>query len=142
VEEGLVREIENPFEAVQWQTVLGDESFVQKLRDRIIGLDKERREMTSLRQSARKIEANEVLKKVAKKYQVEVKRLVAPGERGLLARNVAMWMIWETGDKSLGKIGELFGGLDYAAVAQRIRRTRLKCDPKTIRKLLGEMSNV
>ena len=29
-------------------------------------------------------------------------------------------MIWETGNKSLREIGELFGGLDYAAVAQRI----------------------
>ena len=28
-----------------------------------------------------------------------------------------MWMIWETGTKSLREIGELFGGLDYAAVA-------------------------
>ena len=31
VEEGLLREIENPFEAVRWQAVLGDESLVQKL---------------------------------------------------------------------------------------------------------------
>ena len=30
---------------------------------------------------------------------------------------------WETGGKSVREIGELFGGLDYAAVAQRIRRT-------------------
>jgi hypothetical protein len=30
--------MENPFEAVQWQAVLGDESFVQKLRDRVKGL--------------------------------------------------------------------------------------------------------
>ena len=29
-----------------------------------------------------------------------------------------MWMVWETGSKSLREIGELFGGLDYAAVAQ------------------------
>ena len=35
VEEGLLREVANPFEAVQWQAVLGDESFVQKLRDRV-----------------------------------------------------------------------------------------------------------
>ena len=35
----------------------------------------------------------------------------------LHARNVAMRMIWETGNKSLREIGRLFGGLDYAAVA-------------------------
>jgi hypothetical protein len=32
VEEGLLREIENPFEAVQWQMVLGSESLVQRER--------------------------------------------------------------------------------------------------------------
>jgi hypothetical protein len=51
VEEGLLREIEDPFEAVQWQAVLGDESFVQKLRDRVKGLHKQRREITSLRKA-------------------------------------------------------------------------------------------
>jgi chromosomal replication initiation ATPase DnaA len=53
-----------------------------------------------------------------------------------------MWMIRETGSKSLREIGELFGGLDYAAVAQRIRRTRLVHDGIATRKLLEEMSNV
>ena len=53
---------------------------------------------------------------MAKKYGVDRQRL-APGERGLQVKNVAMWMVWETGSKSLREIGELFGGLDYAAVA-------------------------
>lgn len=142
VEQGLAREIENPFAAVQWQAILGNESFVQKLRDRVKGLHKARREITPLRRAARKTESHEVLKRVAKKYQLEVKRLVAPGERGLPARNLAMWMIWEMGDKSLREIGELFGGIDYAAVAQRIRRTRLAHDAAATRRLLKEMSNV
>jgi hypothetical protein len=96
-----------PFAAVKWQAVLGNESFVQKVRDRIKGLHKERREITALRQGARKIDPNEVLKKVARKHQLSVKRLVAPGERGLHARNLATWMIWETGEKSLREIGGL-----------------------------------
>ena len=61
---------------------------------------------------------------------------------GLPARNIAMWMIWESGTKSLREIGELFGGLDYVAVAQRIRRTRLTHDENAKRKLLREMLNV
>lgn len=32
--------------------------------------------------------------------------------------------VWESGALTLQEIGQLFGGLDYAAVAQRIRRTR------------------
>ena len=141
-EEGLLREVDNPFEAVQWQAVLGDESFVQKLRDRLKGLHKQRREITSLRKAAASIEPDRILQRVAEKYQVDRERLVARGERGLHARNVAMWMIWETGNKSLREIGELFGGLDYAAVAQRIRRTRSSHDSTAARKLKATMLNV
>jgi putative transposase len=142
VEEGLVREIENPFAAVRWQAVLGNESFVQKIRDRVKGLDRERREITALRQAASRMDPEEVLKKVASKYKVDAKRLTARGERGLKARNVAMWMIWETGTKSLREIGELFGGIDYAAVAQRIRRMRLAHDASATRKLIAAISKI
>ena len=122
--------------------MLGNESFVQKLRDRVKGLDQQRREITSLRAVRRKVEPHEVLAKVARKYQVDKARLLKRGERGLEARNVAMWMIWETGTKSLREVGELFAGLDYAAVAQRIRRARLRHDDAAIRKLLQDMLNV
>jgi chromosomal replication initiation ATPase DnaA len=79
---------------------------------------------------------------VAKKYGVDPQRLVAPGERGLHAKNVAMWMVWETGSKSLREIGELFGGLDYAAVAQRIRRTKATYNPIAAQRLITVMLNV
>jgi hypothetical protein len=45
-------------------------------------------------------------------------------------------------DYSLREIGELFGGLDYAEVAQRIRRTRSSHDAVAARKLIKEMLNV
>ena len=76
---------------------------------------------------------------MAKKYGVDRQRLLAPGERGLQAKNVAMWMVWETGSKSLREIGELFGGLDYAAVAQRIRRTKSTYNPIAARRLIITM---
>jgi REP-associated tyrosine transposase len=142
VEEGLLREIENPFEAVLWQAVLGDESLVQKLRDRVKGLHKQRREITSLRGALRSVDLEKILKRVARKYGVDRQRLVAPGERGLQAKNVAMWMVWESGSKSLREIGELFGGLDYAAVAQRIRRTRSAHTARSRSNLITEMLNV
>ena len=42
----------------------------------------------------------------------------------------------------LPEIGELFRGVGYAAVAQRIRRTRSAHDAQTNRKLLKEILNV
>ena len=40
--------------------------------------------------------------------------------------------------KSLREIGEVFGGIDYAAVAQRIRRARLSHDPIAARRLINQ----
>src|SRR3954453_13271250 len=91
VEEGLLREIENPFEEVRWQVVLGDESLVQKVRDRVKGLHKQRREITSLRSALPSIDPGQILQRVADKYRVDRHRLLERGERGLQARNVAMW---------------------------------------------------
>jgi putative transposase len=142
VEEGLSREIENPFAAVRWQAVLGSESFAQKVRDRLGGRHREGREITSLRRARRATEPKTLLGKVAKKYGLSSEQLTKPGQRGMEAKNVAMWMLWEITALSLREIGEIFGGLDYAAVAQRIRRTRMTHQPKQTKALLEEMSNV
>jgi hypothetical protein len=46
---------------------------------------------------------------------------------------------WETGSKSLREIGEFFGGLDNAAVTQRIRRTKSTYNPIAARRLIITM---
>lgn len=141
VEEGLVREIENPFEAVQWQAILGSESFVQKIRDRLGSLKRHGREVTAIRRGIKRALPSEVIRLVAQSYGVPKKRLLEPGGYGLEARNVAMAVVWERCALSLREIGELFGGIDYAAVAQRIRRIN-KASPLGLKKVLNKMSNV
>ena len=141
VEEGLLREIESPWEAVQWQAVLGNESFVRKVQDRMKGRNKARREVTALRHGGEVLNPMEVVKRVAKRYQLPVERLKERGGYGLEARNVAMWLVWEKCGMSLRQIGEFFGGLEYSAVAQRIRRLTPDATKKA-RKLANEMSNI
>jgi putative transposase len=141
VEEGLVREIENPFEAVAWQAVLGSESFAQQIQDRLRGLARHGREVTAVRRGAKRRQPEEVLKWVRKNYGVSAKELVERGGYGLEARNVAMALLWEHCALSLREIGELFGGMDYAAVAQRIRRVK-KLNPVGLKKATVQMSNV
>jgi hypothetical protein len=70
-----------------------------------------------------------------------VEALHSLGIDGLEAQNVAMALVWERGALSLREIGEFFGGVNYAAVAQRIRRVK-KANPEKLQKLLKEMSNV
>lgn len=125
VEEGLVREVENPFAAVRWQTLLGSESFVQTVLDRLQDDRGRRREMgAQVRGQRAQLEPGEIVARVAKEYGINSGRILGREEWGLAARNVAMWLVWERGGLSLAQIGAFFGGLDYAAVAQRIRRAR------------------
>ena len=112
------------------------------MRDRIKGLKKEKREISAVRKAERAIDPQVIVRGVARKYALEPERLLRRGERGLEARNVAMWLIWESGALTLSAIGQLFGGLDYAAVAQRIRRTRLAVPLATRKKLIREILNV
>ena len=49
VEEGLLRQIENPLEAVKWQAALGREDFLRSLKDRLqVRRQQEDREMPPL----------------------------------------------------------------------------------------------
>jgi REP element-mobilizing transposase RayT len=141
VEEGLLREIENPFDAVQWQAVLGSESFARKMQDRINEMRRHGREVTAVRRGAKRISPQEVVRRVAQGSGVSESTLVGRGGYGLEARNVAMALVWEKCALSLRDIGQLFGGIDYSAVAQRIRRIN-KANPAGLKKARREMSNV
>ena len=141
VEAGLVEEIENPVQALRWQTVLGSEGFVRRMQDRINGMKQgSRGEITALRQGAKRARPREVIAEVARHYgmaeeEVDGDRLM--GE----ARNVALWLVWEKCGLTQREVGELFGRMNAPAVAQRLRRIR----PESLRRareLAGRMSNV
>lgn len=142
VEEGLISQIDNPFEAVQWQAALGGERFLQRIRDHVKNLPKQRREMTSARKAVEFVQPEVILSRVSRKFKVNPERLTSRGQYGLKAKNVAMWIISESCGIKLREIGELFGGLHYSAVAQRIRRTRCLYSESAAQSLIAELSNV
>ena len=127
VEEGLVREIENPLEAVKWQAALGGEGFLRRLGDRLESRRAQHREIPALRKlQPRRIEVQPILECVAKAYRCSKAELLRRGRWGNEARAVAMILIWDGCGLRLREIGELFDGSGYTAVAQMIARTREK----------------
>jgi len=142
VEEGLLREIENPFEAVQWQMVLGSESLVQKIKDKLRSKPNHWREVTALRRSAKTIEPRVLVSRVATRYGMSVNKLLSESVYGSEARNLAIWLAWHKSGLTLREIGVMFGGLDYAAVSQRVRRMQRRAETdKKLRRVL-EILNV
>jgi putative transposase len=126
VEEGLVREIESPWEAVQWQTALGREHFLQRLKDHVEKKRQAHREVPALGQLRRQPEAQSILECVARVYGCSKQDLLNRRTRGNEARAVAMVLLWDCCGMSLREVGELFGGAGYTAVSQMIGRTRKK----------------
>jgi putative transposase len=141
VEEGLVREIEDPLEAVKWQAALGGEGFLRKLRDRLKGRKEQHREVPSLRKLQPRLEAGSILECVAQAYQCAKAEVLKQGTRGNEARAVAMVLIWDCCGMRLREIGELFDGSGYTAVAQLIARTREKDRRNVLRFKLAKLMN-
>jgi putative transposase len=139
VEEGLVREIDNPVEAAQWQTILGGEDFLQRVRDKMQPQREKRREVKALRRGTQGRDPLVIVRLVASDHDLPIERLLRGKEYGLQARNVAMWTVWQLCELTLREIGTIFGGMDYAAVAQRIRRIdRDKAMQEKLRTLLAK----
>ena len=124
VEEGILREIENPLEAVQWQSALGRESFLQRLKDRVEKPLQESKEVPGLRALQSRKDVGSILEAVSEAYGCTTSSLLRAGGKGNEARAVAMLLTWDCCGMKLGELTELFGAPGYTAAAQMIRRTR------------------
>ena len=96
------------------------------MRDRLSRRGADHEEVTGLRRAVAVLAAEEVLLAVAEFYGVGVGQLKERASHGWEARNVAIWLLWEKCGLSQRQIGQLFGGLKYGAVAQRLRRLKPK----------------
>jgi REP element-mobilizing transposase RayT len=126
VEEGLLREIENPLEAVQWQTVLGQESFLQRLKDRMEKPARVDKEVPARRLLQERSRVGRILGAVATAYGCGKADLLRAGGKGNEARAVAMVLVWDCCGMRLQELTELFEAPGYTAAAQMIKRTRDK----------------
>ena len=111
---------ENPFEAVRWQAALGDESFVQRLKDKLKAHRKQRGEITAVRRAHRWADPRTVIARVAAHHGLE-EGSCCRAPLWVASANVAMWLLRQRG-VTLREIGALFGGMNYPAVSERVRR--------------------
>jgi chromosomal replication initiation ATPase DnaA len=117
----------SPLEEAKSQAILGGENFQQAVRDRFSGWkEKKRREVKAVRQAGPVVPAERIVKEVARAYDMTTQAVLEQRGRNQEAKGVAMMMIWDLCGYSLREIGIMFGGRDYAAVAQQVRRTRLR----------------
>ncbi len=98
VEEGLVNEVDSPFDEIVEQTILGSESFVDRIkREYLLRRCADRSEEPSLLHLQRSFSFEEVIKHVAAAFKVEPECILkrTPGFRE--ARRLAMGCVGARG---------------------------------------------
>src|ERR1700730_14940500 len=140
VEEGLVKELADPFEAVKWQQVLGDENFLQQFQDRWNQKETEPQVYARRRAWSAELGAEELLKKVGKYFGMKPKEILDRSNRNNAARRCAMVLCWDLSWMSHREIADLFGTPSSNSVAQMIRRTKEK-ENRTLKILRGKISH-
>ncbi len=114
---------DNPLEKTVASTILGDDSFIEKITDKYLSNRKKDRELPALRE-LKKIERIDLVYK-------EVKNLI--GDSDSISKKAALYICHQFSGKSLKEIGDHFGICDSAVtlasyrfkkVMQRDRRLR------------------
>ena len=130
VHQGIEGEIENPFEEVTHQSILGTQSFVEWVKNKLPR--KDQREIPSLRKLQHDIPAENIVEEVALAGQVQTEDLLDRKTKLKELRQIAMELSYCYSNEKQAEIGAIFG-VDYSTVSQS--RARLKAKLKSSRKL-------
>ena len=138
IEEGMEKGYDTPWEKVKGQAVLGEDEFVEKLRDKIVEAGP-MREQPALRHLG-SMDAADVLERVSGYFGIKLEELAKKRTPHRDSRAVAMEMMYRYGKISQEEIGKRLGGLDYSAVSRE--RTRLRGRLDDDRKLQRTMEEI
>jgi REP element-mobilizing transposase RayT len=137
VQQGIEGEIENPFEEVVHQSILGTQSFVKWIKKKL-PRDKQR-EIPSLRKLQHDISAEHIIEEVARAGQVQPEDLLDRKTRLKELRQMAMELSYRYSNAKQAEIGVVFG-VDYSTVSQS--RARLRAKIKSSRKLNKQFKQI
>jgi len=134
--------LEQPWDRLLGGLVLGSEAFARRLRQEARG---NAREQPTLRKLSNRTNWSQIvgaLEKVRKERWEDFSR-----RHGDWGRDAGLWLGRRWGRYSLRELGELAGGMDYAAVGQAVSRfgRRLEQQPnlrKNMSKIENQLSNV
>jgi hypothetical protein len=130
-------EIENPFEAVVHQSVLGTEEFVAWVKKKLP--QKGQSEISSLKKLHRHISVEHIIGQVAKAGNAAGEDLRDRKTAHKVLRQMAMELSYRYSNSKQKEIGAIFG-VDYSTVSQS--RARLKAKIKSSRKLKKQFHRI
>jgi chromosomal replication initiation ATPase DnaA len=145
VTEGVQSGYPTPWEELKGEVVLGEKSFVDRVKRRIEASNSHR-ELPALR-SLKASDPTRVLRKVARYFRLAEKQLIGKRTGHRDERALAMELLYRHANVHQEEIGRTFGHLNYTSVSRERARLRQKLEQKSTlahamraieTKLLGE----
>jgi chromosomal replication initiation ATPase DnaA len=137
VYQAIEGKIENPFEEVVHQSILGDQDFVEWVRQKLPR--KGQREVPSLKKLQHHISVERIIGEVAKAGNAQAEDLRGRKTKFKDLRQMAMELSYRYSNYKQKEIGAVFG-VDYSTVSQS--RSRLKTKLKSNRKLKNQFHRI
>jgi REP element-mobilizing transposase RayT len=125
VRDGLQRGIKNPFEQVKYQTILGDDTFVARIKSESLPSGSMREQPSYRGLITEACDPETILQHVAEAMKID-KKLLADRLKSGVARGVAAELLYRYSGLTQAEIGVFLGGIDYCSVSQLRRRLKRK----------------
>jgi len=142
VEEGLSSEIENPFEHVIAQSVLGSKEYLEKISRKLQSEGIGDKQATGAKNTVTAVEFSTILETVSATYAIPIEEIQK--KRGTSeARQVTLWLAanYCRGKMTLVDIGREMGGITNSAILRAIKRLEAKAKhDRKIRQRLKEIT--
>jgi REP-associated tyrosine transposase len=131
VEKGLTREIADPMESAVAQTILGSESFVDKIRRSLTDISENinlRRELGDKAKLFGSLDVTAVIDAVCRFYKVDRNYILTKNSRNNEARQVLLYLSCKfcRGKYSLSKLGEHLGALTVGSLTSSRYKMAIK----------------
>lgn len=133
-------EKESPFKKMYKGIILGEEEFVEKMKEKIKAIGKNRE--ISETNIVGTYKAEEIIKCISEVFKIKRDEIFSKN-KGNVYRHLAMYLIKKYTLLSLKGVGELFS-MDYAAVSQGVKRfkEKIRSDKKVLnmkKRILGRL---
>ena len=138
VQEGVLKEIENPLARGKGYGIVGSLEFIEKIKARYLSATIQPRELPAVKRIVRQVEPEKILRMVCKEMGVRSEELLMRGYKGH-ARGLLMELWYRYGGMNQREIGELMG-VDYSAVS--VGRKRFHAMLEKDRKLQKHLERI
>jgi hypothetical protein len=138
VEEVLAGEPANPLEKGKGHGIVGDDDFVDRIKEEFIHDSVDKREIPAIKRIMKQVAPMRIIEVVSKVVEVGKGDLLRKRKRGI-ERNLLMEMLYRHGGMKQREIGEILG-VDYSAVS--VGRKRLQAIIEKDQEVLGLMEKV